>query len=117
MTVNEFLKKYYNVHYIRPHAICKDGYKLSIQASPVHHCCVSDKSSDEYSHVEVKLYDGTSAKEIARLAKHSYGYDNQDLVFDNVDVEFLDYYLTSVHGGIIGSEIDKTWELIQKSMQ
>jgi len=105
MTINEFLEKTREETpddswvKIRPAIICKDGLRLSVQAS-IGHYCVPRTNKGPYSHVEVgfpskvppkswaEYFDGTFSR---KTAKHSvYGY---------VPVEVVQEWINE-HGGI-----------------
>lgn len=104
MTVKEFLKKTYKrtpFVLVRPHAICNDGYEISIQASRCHYC-FPKKSLQycNYTSVEVYVYGELNKKDLNAFIKNSSGYEEGTSLFHELDINFLNHYLEEKHGGI-----------------
>lgn len=106
MNTNEFLKATEDVAYVtklkrefprpRPHVICKDGYKISIQANTYTYCDPKENHADFYSEVEL----GFPNREDDLI--NDYAEDPDDptgTVYGYVPVEVVDKLLEK-HGGI-----------------
>jgi hypothetical protein len=114
MTVKEFNEKYlmnrkadYEGSFgaflsIVPKIRCKDGFKVSVQASAYHYCIPRD-SEGPWEAVEL----GFPTEQIPELSQYAESEDHTETVFTQVPIEELLAVLDS-HGGIKeGSENDQ----------
>ena len=105
MGVKEYLKKTFKLKYgimpaVRPHAVCADGFTLSIQASEFHYCFPRETLEDcDYNAVEVMLFGTIDSFTYNRFLKHSCGKEDGNL-FSFVDIHFLELFVKE-HGGIV----------------
>lgn len=81
----------------RPKVICKDGFKISIQASEVHYC--SPRTSEVVIYDEVEL-GYPSEKESLIMEYAEDDGDPTKTVYGFVPVEIVDKMLEK-HGGIV----------------
>ena len=98
MKVIDFLESTYkdNAYNVRPFAICKDGFKISIQGGTESHYCIPRKLCHEYIKVELG-FPSESDDLIFEFAE-----DNRDLlgtVYGYVPIEIVEK-LIEKHGGI-----------------
>jgi hypothetical protein len=114
MNINEFIKKYRKVEkHIpgftvsrNPHVICKDGFKMSVQAGQSLYSSPRDVANN-YKEAEV----GFPSTEESLLA--SYADDEENLcgtVYGYVPCSVIDAVIEK-HGGIDESKIDPKWYL------
>ena len=106
MTVNEFLKAtipenidYYGEAYVRPRAICADGFTLSIQANAYAYCTPRRIDADKYSDVEVGLVSFPEPKILDWAEDRSVPTET---IYPFIPVDLLDKVLLEEHGGIVG---------------
>lgn len=94
MTVREFLQKHpvSALRWVRPHAMCADGFLLSIQASEYHYCSPRQDNAPEYQAVEIMVLSGTKPRS---LRPYSAGGD----VYGYVPMAVAER-LVKRHGGI-----------------
>lgn len=104
--VNDYLKRTRNTHtygdgYIlerpRPHVICKDGFRISVQASEFHYCSPRINGADMYETVELGYPNDEDVLII------DYAEDPSDLtetVYGFVPIELVNE-LVEKHGGIV----------------
>lgn len=106
MNTNEFLKATENIAYVtygeivcprpRPHVVCKDGYRVSIQANSYTYCRPRIDHADSYSKVEL----GYPNQEDDLISDYAENPVNQTgTVYGYVPVEIVDQLLEK-HGGI-----------------
>lgn len=106
MNTNEFLKKTEGIAYVtcggmespkpRPHVVCKDGYKISIQANEHAYCTPRENHADPYLKVEL----GYPNREDNLINDYAEDPENPtDTVYGYVPVEIVDKLLEK-HGGI-----------------
>lgn len=106
MNTNEFLKATEDIAYAqedgrevplpRPYVICKDGYKISIQANRHMYCVPKRNRADSYSRVEL----GYPNREDDLIADYAeVPWDIRQCIFGYVPVEIVDRLLEK-HGGI-----------------
>ena len=106
-TVNKFLKGTlkpktfdelgYKLQEIRPQLVCKDGFKISVQASENHYCSPRVDGDVRYDEVEL----GFPNMEDELIAE--YAEDPEDLtgtVYGGVPVDIVNK-LIEKHGGIV----------------
>jgi len=79
---------------IRPHVICRDGFRISVQASPVHNCYPPDRDGP-YTHVELGFPNRPLPPEFDQ-----YGDDYGVGVYSRVPVSMVKR-LIDAHGGIV----------------
>ena len=106
MTVKEYLKKTIgksdtDFQLIRPRAICKDGYSISIQASHCHYCDPREDFLEEYDSVEL----GYPNQYDELIDEYAEDFDDDgkactNTVFGFVPMEIVEK-LVKKHGGII----------------
>ena len=103
MLINEFIQKYRKVKKIMPgmttgytpHVVCKDGFKMSVQASSSHYC-EPKTIADDYSEVEI----GYPSQEESMLMKYCEDEDNPcNTVYGYVPCSVIDKIIEK-HGGI-----------------
>jgi hypothetical protein len=97
---NDFDQSINETHFIRPRAVCKDGFTISIQASFAHYSNPRLTIPGHYK--EVELGYPTEAEPL--LA--DYAEDSDDLthtVYGFVPVELVDKVLAK-HGGIVDDQ-------------
>ena len=103
MKINEFLQKYRKVKKIipgmtsshTPHVICKDGFKMSVQAGQSLYSEPKDVA-DSYEEMEV----GYPSKEERLLARYAEDGENLcDTVYGYVPCSIIDKIIEK-HGGI-----------------
>lgn len=84
---------------IRPRAVCADGFKISIQASRVHHCTPRSDEAEEYEAVELGF---PSEKEdlILSYMEDLDGEEFTKTIYPYVPIEIVDKMLEK-HGGIV----------------
>ena len=108
MKINEFIQKYRTVKKIVPgitssfcpHVICKDGFKMSVQAGQSHYCEPKDVV-DHYEEAEV----GYPSNEEHLLARSAEDDENLcDTVYGYVPCSVIDQVIEK-HGGIDESKI------------
>lgn len=97
MTAKEWLKETFRRErmglLIRPHAICKDRFSISIQASAFHYCTPRRGLKDcEYTHLEL----GYPSEQEELLDKYQRGK-----IFPYVPIAVVEEVIAK-HGGIIG---------------
>ena len=104
MTVNEYLKKTLAFEYFggvkvqrrRPFVVCKDGYRVSIQASRYHYSIPQRDGASLYSAVEL----GYPSVADSLIAEYAEEPDNlTGTVYGCVPVELVEQLLEK-HGGI-----------------
>lgn len=114
LTVNEFLKKTYNpseeigkylgietVWFVRPAAICKDGYFVSIQASCGAYCSPGiTTNAVDYQSVELG-YPSSSDEELLDYAEEPD--DPLYSVYGYVPMSVVEKVIEK-HGGIVSAE-------------
>ena len=109
MKINEFIQKYRKVRKLvpgmtsshTPHVICKDGFKMSVQAGQSLYSTPKDVA-DDYEEAEV----GFPSTEETLLT--TYAEDNNNLcdtVYGYVPCSIIDEVIEK-HGGIDESKID-----------
>jgi len=114
MKINEFIQKYRKVKKIIPgmtsshcpHVVCKDGFKMSVQAGQSLYSSPRDIANN-YKEAEV----GFPSTEESLLA--SYADDEENLcgtVYGYVPCSVIDAVIEK-HGGIDESKIDPKWYL------
>lgn len=105
MTAKEYLKKTIKKHEyddgfcfqeIRPRAVCKDGFSVSIQASRGHYCTPREDFLEDYDTVEL----GYPSEGLEELADYAEDEDLTKTVYAQVPIEILEKII-SKHGGII----------------
>ncbi len=103
MTINEFIQKYRKVRKLgldittghTPHVVCKDGFKMSVQASGSHYC-EPKTIADEYTEFEI----GYPSQEESMIMKYCEDYDNPcGTVYGYVPCSVIDEVIEK-HGGI-----------------
>lgn len=120
MTLKEFIKatnqvdvpEFYGIDRsmfpcLRPHAICNDGFIISIQASAAHYCWPRENFLDEYEEYEVlpitKEWGFESLKKLAKTKKQKEAFnwfkDMHDAPDISVPHKILETFL-NLHGGI-----------------
>ena len=108
MKINEFIQKYRKVKKIVPgmtssycpYVICKDGFKMSVQAGQSHYCEPKDVV-DHYEEAEV----GYPSNEEHLLARYAEDDENLcDTVYGYVPCSVIDQVIEK-HGGIDESKI------------
>ena len=108
MKINEFIQKYRTVKKIIPgmtssycpHVICKDGFRMSVQAGQSNYSEPKDVA-DHYSEAEV----GYPSKEEHLLARYAEDGENLcDTVYGYVPCSVIDRVIEK-HGGIDESKI------------
>lgn len=110
MTVREFLIETFNTKFgsmivVRPHAICADGFELSIQASEGHYCLPRETLMDaDYHSVEVLVCSKLDDYSFKRFMKHSSSSEDGRL-FAHVDMDFLEMFVEE-HGGIVNLNLN-----------
>lgn len=121
MTTNEFLNEFlvlerlnswpYPFQVLRPMVVCKDGFKVSIQASAGHYCYprIDTDRSIPYEKVELG-FPSEAVPEWLEYAEEQY--DPTDTVYGYVPVELVDIGLAK-HGGI---DLEKMKEHYIQSM-
>lgn len=90
MTITEFFKANKTGYALRKPVVCKDGLRLSIQASTSHYCKPAENNAEHYTHVEV-----SSPNPIRSLRQ--YGKSG---VYAYVPIEKVES-LVKHHGGIV----------------
>ena len=109
MKINDFLQKYRKVKKIipgmtsshTPHVICKDGFKMSVQAGQSLYSEPKDVA-DSYEEMEV----GYPSKEERLLARYAEDGENLcDTVYGYVPCSIIDEVIEK-HGGIDESKIE-----------
>ena len=106
MTVNEFLKMTWRkvssscpLLAIRPAIICRDGLRLSVQASSTHYC-TPRSDFGPYSHVEVGFPSRVPPKSWAVYCDGDFTQETAThSVYGYVPVELVEEWI-SEHGGI-----------------
>ena len=103
--VNEYLKRTRNIHTYpdgmaydlpREHAICKDGFHISIQASEYHYCSPRVNGADGYETVEL----GFPNREDILIMEYAEDPDDPTgTVYGFVPIEIVNQ-LIEKHGGI-----------------
>ena len=109
MTVKEFLKETYktkdintldiNTFYslIRPHIICNDGFRISVQASNFNYCTPRENlANGEYTTVELGM-PSEADDLIKEYAENKSNYTHTIYAF--VPIEIVEELITK-HGGI-----------------
>ena len=103
MLINEFIQKYRTVKKIipgmtsshTPHVVCKDGFKMSVQAGQSLYSTPKDVA-DEYEDAEV----GFPSEEEKLLTTYAEDQDNLcDTVYGYVPCSVIDQVIEK-HGGI-----------------
>lgn len=104
--VNEYLKRTRNTYkypdgfmaeYPRVHAICSDGFRISIQASEFHYCSPRVNGADSYENVEL----GFPSREDELIMAYAEDPDEPtETVYGFVPIEIVNQ-LIEKHGGII----------------
>lgn len=89
---------------IRPRAVCKDGFHVSIQASHTHYCLPRDNDGP-YSEVELGYPSADPTEDIKPYAEH---WDDEEpdytgTVYGYVPVKLVVKMLEE-HGGIVGTK-------------
>ena len=111
MKINEFLQKYRTVTKLvpgmtsshTPHVVCKDGFKMSVQAGQSLYSTPRDVA-DSYEDAEV----GYPSEEELLLAKYAEDDTNLcDTVYGFVPCSIIDEVIEK-HGGIDESKINKS---------
>ena len=93
-TIKEFLEETQGPH-VRPHILCKDGLKLSVQASDTHYCRPR-RNKGPYYEVEI----GFPSEKIEELMEYAEDAKNPTgTVYGNVPVDVVDSIIEA-HGGI-----------------
>ena len=109
MKINEFIQKYRKVRKLvpgmtktyNPHVICKDGFKMSVQAGQSLYSTPKDVA-DDYEEAEV----GYPSTEESLLTTYAEDNDNLcDTVYGYVPCSIIDEVIEK-HGGIDESKID-----------
>lgn len=106
-TVNKFLKGTlkqktfdelgYKLQEIRPQLVCKDGFKISVQASEGHYCSPRVDGDVKYNKVEL----GFPNMEDELIAEYAEDPENlTETVYGWVPVEIVNK-LIEKHGGIV----------------
>ena len=98
MKVIDFLKSTYkdDAYNVRPFAICKDGFKISIQGGTKSHYCIPRKLCNEYIKVEL----GFPSKSDDLILEFAESKDiPTDTVYGYVPIEIVEK-LIEKHGGI-----------------
>lgn len=109
MKTNEFLKRFFAsktvgylggeaviVQNLRPHAVCADGFRISIQASQYHYCAPREDGQIDYKQVELG-YPSVREEMILDFAEDPD--DPTNTVYGYVPVGVVDEMLEK-HGGI-----------------
>lgn len=112
MTVVQWLRKTYlmcryNINYIivRPNLVCKDGFRISVQASTFHHCNPHrNLETGLYNSVEVLYFrENISAKKSEDYELLCDTYDGDDsmdgIIFSYVPIDIIQK-VVDMHGGI-----------------
>lgn len=97
MTVREWLKETFKKEpegrLVRPHAVCKDGFSISIQASAFHYCTPRRELKDgKYTQLEL----GFPSEYEELLDKYRGG-----AIYLYVPIEVVEEVIEK-HGGIVG---------------
>ena len=109
MKINEFIQKYRKVQKLvpgmtrtyTPHVICKDGFKMSVQAGQSLYSEPRDVA-DKYEEAEI----GFPSTEESLLTTYAEDNDNLcDTVYGYVPCSIIDEVIDK-HGGIDESKID-----------
>ena len=109
MKINEFIQKYRKVKKLvpgmtsshTPHVVCKDGFKMSVQAGQSLYSTPKDVA-DDYEDAEV----GFPSTEESLLTTYAEDNDNLcDTVYGYVPCSIIDEVIEK-HGGIDESKID-----------
>ena len=109
MKINEFIQKYRVVEKLvpgmtrsyNPHVVCKDGFKMSVQAGQSLYSTPKDVA-DDYEEAEV----GFPSTEETLLTTYAEDNDNLcDTVYGYVPCSIIDQVIEK-HGGIDESKID-----------
>ena len=109
MKINEFIQKYRVVEKLvpgmtrsyNPHVVCKDGFKMSVQAGQSLYSTPKDVA-DDYEEAEV----GYPSTEETLLTTYAEDNDNLcDTVYGYVPCSIIDQVIEK-HGGIDESKID-----------
>jgi len=109
MKINEFIQKYRKVKKLvpgmtsshTPHVICKDGFKMSVQAGQSLYSAPKDVA-DDYEEAEV----GFPSTEESLLTTYAEDNDNLcDTVYGYVPCSIIDQVIEK-HGGIDESKIE-----------
>ena len=122
MNTNEFLKKFYSaklvgfvgvravtVQDLRPHAVCADGFKISIQASQYHYCTPREDGQIDYKQVEL----GYPSKEEEMILDFAEDPDDPtSTVYGYVPVEVVDKMLEK-HGGITAYKSPRSGNIVK----
>lgn len=98
MNTNEYLKATFDpleVIQLRPRAVCKDGFEISIQASFHHYC--SPRTTFEGPYAEVEL--GYPSEDEPLIHDYAEGDDYTNTVYGYVPVGIVDQVLEK-HGGL-----------------
>lgn len=103
--VNEYLKRTRNTYTYpngmvidrtREHAVCKDGFRISIQASEYHYCLPRVNGADSYESVEL----GFPNREDELIMEYAEDPDDPtETVYGFVPIEIVNQ-LIEKHGGI-----------------
>ena len=122
MKTNEFLKKFFasktvgylggdavTVQDLRPHAICEDGFRVSIQASQYHYCTPREDGQIDYEEVELGY---PSEKEEMILDFAEDPDDPTSTVYGYVPVEVVDKMLEK-HGGITAYKSPRSGNIVK----
>ncbi len=105
MTVKEYLKRTivkhnfddgFFIQELRPRAVCKDGFSVSIQASKCHYCNPRKDFLKEYDEVEL----GFPSEGLNELADYAEDGDLTETVYGFVPIELVEK-LIEKHGGIV----------------
>lgn len=121
MNTNEFLKKFYSaklvrlgaravtVQDLRPHAVCADGFRISIQASQYHYCTPREDGQIDYKQVEL----GYPSKEEEMILDFAEDPDDPtNTVYGYVPVEVVDKMLEK-HGGITAYKSQRSKKVVK----
>lgn len=85
-----------------PILVCKDGCKLSVQASDTHYSTPREDRPDvPYTHIEIGFPQGAIPESWREYAESHYSDnpDPNDTVYPYLPIELLDEYIT-LHGGL-----------------
>ena len=99
MTAREWLESTYNPNnsfHVRPHAVCADGYVVSIQGGTSGHYCVPRRLCNQYESVEL----GFPSSLDPELTAYAESEDTCDTVFGCVPIDVVETVVAR-HGGIV----------------
>lgn len=107
-TVKQWLDRTYseNDYNVRPKALCKDGFSISIQGGNTHHYCLPRTFGKVYQQLEL----GYPSEPLPELKFYSEE-KTYDGVFGYVPIEKVEK-LIKKHGGIIGDQELGQWYFI-----